>query len=153
MNKTISKSSRVFSNLLQQNCYVRDVTRTIDLKSPSSSDSEYLSLDEVVDDGGVKIVKNPVPYHITPEYVNSFADSADYRRDPVGAISNGVVRKNLTDCTDFQKILSMDSSAQLDLYNQLKAKFSKSKPVVSNNKTVVSNNQIVNNNGGDNNAK
>lgn len=139
-----AKSSRVQSNLLQQNCYVRDVTRAVDLKSPAPAESSYLSLDEVVEDTGVKIIKTPVPYPITPDYVASFADSADYRRDPAGAIANGVAKPNLKDCTDFQSIMAMDSSAQLALYKQLQDKFSKAK-VVSNDKPV-SNDKAV---GGD----
>lgn len=146
----VNKSSRVQSNLLQQNCFIRDVTRAIDLKVASSVDSSYLSLDEEVSSEGVKIVKKPVPYHITPDFVSSFADSADYRRDPANAVANGVSRRNLADCTDFQKIVGMDSAAQYELYNQLKTKFSKSN---SNNNTVVANDSKSNlNRSGDNNG-
>lgn len=121
----MSKSSRIVSNLLQQNCYVRDVTRSVDLKSPSSSDSQYLSLDEEQTDEGFKIKKNLYPYPITPDYVASFADSSDYRRDPANSVVSGVKGKNIGDCTDFQKIMNMDSSDMYALYNQLKTKFSK----------------------------
>lgn len=148
MSKTPVKSSRVVSNLLQQNCYIRDITRLVDLKTDNSVDKTYYSLDEIVDSDGVKIVKNPVPYHITPDFVASFADSADYRRDPANAIANGVKSKNLGDCVDFQKLMNMDSASLASLYSQLQAKFN-TKSVVTSDKVVDNNN---NNNGGDNNG-
>lgn len=125
MSKTNYGSSRVQSNLLQQNCFVRDVVRKVDLKS-ENSDSCFISLDEVLSENGVSFVPRKYPYPITPHYVNSFVDSADYRRDPVSAINNGVKRQNLGDISQIQSVLSMDSSLQRSLYEQLSAKFSKS---------------------------
>lgn len=138
MIKSSNKSSRVVSNLLQQNCFVRDVSRAVDLNS-SSSDVSFYSLDEIQEDDGIKFKKNLYPYPITPEYVKSFADSSDYRRDPVGAISNGVKGNNIGDCSSIQKILSMDSGSLSALYKQLQAKFNAPVAPVSSSDTPDNN--------------
>lgn len=122
-------SSRVQSNLLQQNCFVRDVTKKDDVKGDSID--SFLSLNEVVTDKGVELKTTVEPYHITPQYVSSFADSSDYRKDPISAINNGVKRTNLGDITDIQRVSAMDASSARALYEQLKARFS----VSSENKT------------------
>lgn len=133
MSKINYGSSRVQSNLLQQNCFVRDVVRKVDLKS-ENSDSCFVSLDEVSSENGVSFVPHKYPYPITPQYVNSFVDSSDYRRDPVSAINNGIKRQNLGDVSSIQSVLDMDSSLQRSIYEQLSAKFAqsvKSQPVKS----------------------
>lgn len=131
MNKSsCTNSSRIQTNLIQQNCFVRDVARAVDLKS-ESPDFMYTSLDEVTDDKGIHFEEHDVPYPITPAYVNSFVDSVDYRRDPAGAIANGVSRTNLGDISVMQQVLSMDSSAQRSLYDQLFAKFAAKSDVES----------------------
>lgn len=121
-----SRSSRVQSNLLQQNCFVRDVTRRNDFVQ-SSSPETFVSIDEVVTKDGVKLVEKEYPYPITPQYVNSFVDSSDYRKDPFSAINNGNNRVNLGDIRDLQDVASMDMEHARSLYSQLVAKFS-SKP-------------------------
>lgn len=118
-----SKSKPVVTNLLRQNCYVRDAVRCDDLKTVCS-ESSYESLDEVVSSDGLKIRYSSVPYHITPEYVNSFADSSDYRKDPANAIATAPKRVNLGDITPFNDVASMDTALAMSLYDQLKNKFS-----------------------------
>ena len=115
-------STRVQSNLLQQNCYVRDCSLKKDLQTPDS-EFTYLSIDEKPTHNGLVHEVSEYPYEITPSYVNSFADSSDYRKDPLNAIANGIQRSNLGDVSDLQKVLSMDESQQLALLSQLKAKF------------------------------
>lgn len=116
------KQRRIPTNLIQQNCYLRDSRDALDLKTCSST-SSYLSVDESVDESGLHIKFNEYDYPITPTYVNSFAEGADYRKDPGNAILNGHHSKNLGDITSIQEIMSMDSSAQSELYAQLSAKF------------------------------
>lgn len=48
-------------------------------------------------------------YHITPEYVASFAESADYHTDVNGAIAKSKPRENLGDIRDMQAVAKMDS--------------------------------------------
>lgn len=120
----MSKSVPVKSNLLQQNCFVRDVSLKKDLHSTFSVDS-YISLDEKISDNGYVQEYNSYPYPITPQYVQSFVDSVDYRRDPANAVANGVHRVNLGDVGSIQRLYGLDSSNQRALYEQLKSKFSK----------------------------
>lgn len=112
----------VRSNLLQQNCYVREATRSLGehLDVPET----YMSLDEVSTPSGVRQELREYPYHITPAYVDSFVESADYRRDPLGAIAQSKPRRNLGDIRDLQKVASMDMEQARELYSQLSALFS-----------------------------
>lgn len=110
------------SNLIKQNCFLRVVSQRNET-SVSPLDT-FDSLDEVVTDSGVELRDTTHDYPITPEYVASFADSADYRKDPLNAISNSFPRHNLGDVSSIQHILSLDSASQEKLYAQLKDKFS-----------------------------
>lgn len=121
MSKTFI-NKRIQSNLLQQNCFVRDVCVASDLQHISSD--KFCSIDEKVDDKGVHIEINEYPYPITPDYVNSFVDSSDYRLDPFNAIVNSSKRNNLGDIRAAQEIASMDSEQARSLYKQLSEKFS-----------------------------
>lgn len=126
MNRSYSsKSSRVQSNLLMQNCFVRDVTTKSSVGSTPVSPDTFISLDEEVHQDGVSIVRKVNDYPITPQYVASFADGVDYRKDPFGAVSP-VPRKNLGDITMIQRVSSMDSSEAFALYSQLQKRFSSS---------------------------
>lgn len=118
-----SKSSRIQSNLLQQNCFVRDVSRCDDLCS-NDSESDFVSLDEVVQSDGIKLVPSLHPYPITVDSVNSQVESSDYRNDPVGAIARSVPRHNLGDIRGVQDLFSMDPVAARALYDSLSLKFS-----------------------------
>lgn len=119
-------SSRVNSNLLQQNCFVRDVTRKSEVTCDSSSTSSFFSLDEKLTKNGTEFFLTEYPYPITPQYVNSFVDSSDYRRDPISAINNGVNRRNLGDITGVQSLSSMDMTQARSLYEQLSKVFNTS---------------------------
>lgn len=121
----MSNTKRIQSNLLQQNCYLRDISLKHDLQSVQS-DYYYESLDEVTTPSGVDFRKEQVSYHITPDYVDSFSDSVDYRVDPVGAVANGVKRTNLGDISGVQDVLRMDMDSQRSLFEKLKVKFSQS---------------------------
>lgn len=106
------------SSLLKQNCYLRDVT--VDSCSEHTPPSPtYPSLDEVVQEDGIKLVYTEQPYPVTPESVNSYVESADYRRDPTGAIANAKPRQNLGDITELQKVDSMDMDSAMALYEKL----------------------------------
>lgn len=107
--------------LIQQNCFVRDVY--VAPKFDPDIVTEYETIDEVVTQDGVKLVTKTLPYTITPQYVNSFVDSSDYRRDPATAVLNGVKRPNLGDIRDIQDITSMDTEQARSLYSQLQARF------------------------------
>lgn len=124
MKRSSSRSGtfRVQSNLLQQNCFVRDVT--VFSESTLSPVDSFVSLDEVSDPSGIHFEEKVYPYPITPQYVDSFIDSSDYHKDPVGALNNAVSRRNLGDLTDLQNVSSMDMSTARALYSELSRKLS-----------------------------
>lgn len=117
MKKTIP----IPSNLLQQNCFLRDTTK----KSSSCgvSPTTFDSIDEVTTDTGIELKRSSNPYQITPQYVNSFVESSDYRRDPISAVNNGVKKKNLGDITQFQDLSSLDTAQLGSLIGQLQERF------------------------------
>lgn len=123
--------SCVRSNLLQQNCFVRSSVQRNDVCNSSAPDS-FCSVDEIVTQKGVELNFREESYPITPQYVASFADSADYRKDLVSAFNSPARGQNLGDITDIQKVSSMDSEGATLLYRQLQDNFSKqSESVVS----------------------
>lgn len=130
---------KLSSNLLKQNCYIRS---TVDECENSSDYSEktYVSIDEVVTNNGVHLVEKSVPYPITPQYVNSFVDSSDYRRDPVNAVLNAPHRQNLGDISGIQDICGFDFITAQKMYQALKAKFEtlKSSPQPGDNDSTNS---------------
>ncbi len=117
---------KIFTNILKQNCYIRDCVEEKEV-STDYIDKFYTSVDEVVTSNGVKLVENQVPYPITPQYVNSFVDSSDYRRDPVNAVINAPKRQNLGDISGIQDICGFDFITAQKLYQALKTKFETSK--------------------------
>ncbi|WGL31050.1 hypothetical protein [Dipodfec virus UOA04_Rod_682] len=101
------KLKRVQSNLLQQNVFIRDSVPAFDARRYAGKYDVplyYDELEEVSENNGIKhrIVKREYP--ITPEYVDSQAESCDYKLDPAGAIANAPKRQNLGDITDAQSI-------------------------------------------------
>ncbi|UPW41390.1 hypothetical protein [Dipodfec virus UA06Rod_17] len=120
----MSKSNihKVHSNLLQQNCYLRDCSRLFDLSTSYSDDApKYVSLDEVSSDTGFKQEYVEYPYPHTPSSVDSYREGADYRLDPQSHIIDG--RQNLGDIRDQQDLLNKNSADLLALYQQLQKVF------------------------------
>lgn len=113
-------SSRVHSDLLQQNCFVRDVVRKVDLLS-SAPPVSYVSLDSVTIPDGIKLVETENPYPITPEYVNSFVEGSDYRNDLVSALSSVSSSPNLGDIRCLQDASSMDTNQVISYLERLKS--------------------------------
>lgn len=128
---------KLSSNLLKQNCYIRSTVDECD-KCTDYSEKSFVTIDEVVTSNGVHIVENSIPYPITPQYVNSFVDSSDYRRDPVNAVLNAPRRQNLGDITGIQDICGFDFISAQKLYQALKTKFEtpKAMPQSDNNATT-----------------
>lgn len=133
----MANQRKVVSNVLKQNCYIRDCIPIEDVSS-EYSDKTFKSLTETQTSKGIDINFVDVPYPITPQYVNSFVDSSDYRRDPVNAVANGVKRTNLGDVSGLQDVLGLDFVSAQKLYSALKRKFEAPK-VVDDNKEVIDN--------------
>lgn len=124
----MSKSKKVYSNLLKQNVYLRDCSPCTTQDLGMHSAAEYTSVDEVVTDDGIKLDFKKVEYPITPGYVNSFADSCDYKSDPLGTIAkSSAPGPNLGDISAFQEVCSMDMMQARELYARLKEVFSRPK--------------------------
>lgn len=115
----------IVSNLIRQNCFVREFVEPV--KKKKVDISKFESLDEVVrEDGtGVDLKYSVEDYAITPEYVNSFSELSDYKKDPLGAIAKAHSRNNLGDITSVQDVLNMSTEESLALYNRLNKIFGK----------------------------
>lgn len=120
---------RIHSNLLDQDCYVRDCCLKRDVFTAPSA-SKYITLQESVTEDGLKQEFVDVDYPITPASVNSYVESCDYRCDPFGAVARGSSRPNLGDITQMQSVASMDTEQARALYSQLAQRFAQ--PPVEN---------------------
>lgn len=135
-------NKRVQSNLLEQNVYVRDARDFPDLRDDYLIDS-YVSLDSKVEDMGV--VENFVvnPYPITPESVNSYADSADYRSDIVSAMNAPARGRNIGDVSIYQQVMEMSPSERKEFIESLQN--------VANSSSVASSIDSISDSKGENN--
>lgn len=112
------------TNLIRQNCFLVD--KVVSQSTSSAIPDQFESLDEVVVDNGVELRRVVQDYPITPEYVSSFADSADYRNDMSSSLSSKPTRPNLGDVRDIQSVSNMDMTEARALYKQLVSKFGSS---------------------------
>lgn len=92
----------------RQNCYIVDGRQTATCVSEALRNKEqkkYASLERVQLPNGYveKIVQKDYP--ISSKSVSSYADGADYRKDPSAAIANAPKRTNLGDVSEVQDFL------------------------------------------------
>ncbi len=114
-------SPRVAGQVLK-NCFLTVSAPIGDDIPGERSPERYFELRRTVVDSGISEELVEVDYPITKEYVNSFADSADYRVDPLSKVRpNG--GKNLGDIVDLQNMTAMDMQAARTAYDNLKAVF------------------------------
>lgn len=99
--------SRVKCNLLQAEVFVRFPVRICD---DGTKIRKYVELQETTTQNGVIEDYVEMDYPVTAESVNSFADSADYRKNPE-VIKQAVPRQNLGDIAEVQQLLRSDMSA------------------------------------------
>lgn len=69
---------------------------------------KYTVIREVREGNVLREEETELDYPITPAYVKSFVEGADYHYDVLGAMSRAVPRKNLGDVRDMQKVSKMD---------------------------------------------
>ncbi len=109
------------SQLLQQNVFLRDTIPAYDLKKGNIAKEYYDVIEEdIIDKEGFPIhreVIKKVPYPHTPESVQSFESSTDYKIDPSNA--RRVDGVNLGDLSAVQSLLHSDSAAQNPDYQEL----------------------------------
>lgn len=118
MSEKKNKCRRVKSSLLQAEIYVRYPKCTINKQERK----RYVELRDVEAQNGFFQKYVTVDYPITPESVNSYADAADYRKNPE-IINQAVARRNLGDITEIQRITNSDMT-------QLRALVEKSQDVL-----------------------
>lgn len=116
-----SKKNATFAGRILQNVYLSVARTAEDLNTKNESGKYYELRRELVQDG-IKEELVFVDYPITPEYVKSFGDSADYKKDIAGAIAESAqnVRANLGDVSALQAVLSNDSESARKLRNDIK---------------------------------
>lgn len=109
------------SQLLQQNVFLRDTIPAYDLKKGNAAKEYYDVFEEdVIDKDGFPVhreVIKKVPYPHTPESVQSFESSTDYKTDPSNARRSGGV--NLGDISGVQALFCSDSAGQNPEYQEL----------------------------------
>ena len=91
----------------------------------------YKLVERVKRDGGVFYDEVEHEYKITPEYVASFAESADYHSDINAAIAQCALtkRQNLGDIRDIQAIMNMDDTALNALNEQVNETLAKAEAI------------------------
>lgn len=115
MSAKKNPTRRVRCNLLEAEVYVRYPVCLIDGKPVR----QYCELQEIPCANGVIENYVAVDYPITPESVNSYADSADYKKNP-DIVMQAVPRQNLGDISEVQKVLANDMSAMREMLAQSK---------------------------------
>ena len=126
-----TETKRIQSNLLLQNCFVRDYIPPFDKKT-KYSDKKFYS--EVPHDDGTSEVRE-FDYPITPKYVASFAGGADYHNQ-LDAVWNAPARgSNLGDVSLAQVVFAMDRATAQALLAKLgegidKVEAAKAAPVI-----------------------
>lgn len=103
---------------LRQNCYVRE-TREASASTVSpyaSTIKKYASLEKHQLPNGYTFELEEVDYPINSESVTSYADSSDYRRDPMAAIASAPKRVNLGDIREVQEFVAQSPQEAVRLY-------------------------------------
>lgn len=131
---------KVKFNLIQQNIYVREnAEQVVEDKQDYAVDS-YESLDEVVTEKGVELVRSTQEYPITPESVNSFIEASNYKNNLEQALQSSPRGQNIGDVAELQDILSRNPQAIADFFKQAVEKVNASKAeAAADNKEVANN--------------
>lgn len=108
------------SQLLQQNVFLRDSVPAYDLKKGNNQKEYYDVFEEdVIDKDGCPVhreVMKKVPYPHTPESVQSFESSTDYKIDPSNARRSCGV--NLGDVSALQSLFRSDNALENSDYRE-----------------------------------
>lgn len=100
------KPLKIFGN--RQNCYIVDGREKAIYASSTEQNHEqkkYISLERVQTRNGFYEELVAKDYPINSASVTSYADGADYRRDPAAAIANAPKRVNLGDISEAQDFI------------------------------------------------
>lgn len=93
-------------NGIRQNVFVKESV-TPSFRTEKQSKTYPNLIREPLANGFTEEVHD-VEYPITSESVSSYADSSDYRNDPLGAIANAPKRVNLGDVSQIQEFIKQN---------------------------------------------
>lgn len=108
-----------FSRLLQ-NVFVVDGTEHVEQTPNPSHTIETVDVlvRKNLPNGFVEEVETK-PYPINSASVTSYADSANYRNDPVSAVANATKRVNLGDVAGVQEFLASDPQRAVKVFSEV----------------------------------
>lgn len=131
---------KVKFNLIQQNIYVRENAEQVVEDKQDYAVHSYESLDEVVTEKGVELVRSTQEYPITPESVNSFIEASNYKNNLEQALQASPRGQNIGDVAELQDILSRNPQAIADFFKSAVEKVNASKAeAAADNKEVINN--------------
>lgn len=111
---------------IRQNCYRRDIDPLY--ACPRKHDDTiktYVSLERKHLPNGFVEQLEVKDYPINSESITSYADGADYRRDPAAAVANAPKRVNLGDITQVQNFLKNEPQQAVRVYRDVLAQLVK----------------------------
>lgn len=108
MSTLRDKTRRLDCNLIKQNVYVRDFVAPYDSFVEPVSQYPELKREDTQFGFEEKVVVSDYP--ITPESVNSYAETADYRNNLQEALNSPSRGKGLGDIRDLQELQNLDTS-------------------------------------------
>lgn len=109
---------KLTTNLINAEIYANSPQLVSGVKG-NRTPSKYREVVEVRDDNGMHFETVERDYPITADYVNSFADAANYKKDISSAL-NAPKKTNLGDISSVQEILQSDSRDILQQIDDLK---------------------------------
>lgn len=114
------KMKQIKVNTLRQNCFASECREaSVSTVSHDYKIKKYQSLEKHILPNGMTFDLEEVDYPITPESVTSYVDSADYRRDPLGAIASAPKRVNLGDISQVQDFIKENPQEAIRLYRSV----------------------------------
>lgn len=122
----VKERKKIKSNLY--NIQVQAITK--DCRNDFLSQKKYSDLKSIPAANGLVQELTEEDYPITPEYVNSFADSANYKKNLAQAISSpatGAYR----DIRDLQEFASLDTAEQVKRVQEAQASLDKAKALIN----------------------
>lgn len=110
------------TRMIKQNCYVSAYSYCPPIHDDNKyRKKQYNVIVRTTSPEGVKEEMQYIDYPITPEYVKSFADSCNYKNDPLANLNLPSSRPPLGDITGLQNILQKDNSQILADVERLRA--------------------------------
>ena len=111
---------------IRQNCYRRDVDPLYTCpRKHDDTIKTYVSLERKHLPNGFVEQLEVKDYPINSESITSYADGADYRRDPAAAVANAPKRVNLGDITEVQNFLKSEPQQAVRVYRDVLAQLVK----------------------------